>query len=80
MRLFQDSGHVREEALELYVLKDLNDSEAANVNLHLRNCQRCRKESEDISRFIRAFRLLAKRAGEFNSTRIGGPIASDTAA
>jgi anti-sigma factor RsiW len=61
MRIFSESGHVREEPLELYVLGDLPEAPAEDVRRHLETCASCRRASVGIADFIRMLRLLAAR-------------------
>ena len=61
MRIFSESGHVREEPLELYALGDLPESPATDVEQHLLKCDKCGRRSAGIADFIRMLRLLAAR-------------------
>ena len=61
LRIFPEFGHVREERLALYALGDLPGSAAAEVEWHMRDCQRCRISSAGIAEFIHMLRLLAAR-------------------
>jgi len=68
MRIFQESGHVREEPLELHALGDLPVSSALAVERHLKDCQRCKRESIRIAEFIHILRLLAMQTQACDAT------------
>ena len=61
MQLLLKNGHVREESLELQVVGDLTEEEAATVVQHVRGCHQCADRAAEIAGFIRMLRLLSSR-------------------
>ena len=67
MQLLLKNGHAREESLELQVVGDLTEEEAATVDQHVRGCHQCAARAAEIDVFIRMLRLLSSRMQCYNS-------------
>ena len=68
MQLFLKNRHVREESLELQVMGDLTEGEAATVNQHVRGCHQCSNREAGIAGLIRMLRSLSSRMQCYGSS------------
>ncbi len=60
MQIFTPNRHIGEEALGLYALNDLPESNQTRVAEHLSCCGKCRREFRDVQEFVVVLRLAAK--------------------
>ena len=61
MKVFTKTGHITEESLSLYAVRDLPLSAGARIEQHLTTCHLCRKTGSEVDEIVRLLRMAAAR-------------------
>jgi len=62
-----EDGHVCEDALENYLLAQLQDSEELEAEAHIAECSFCQQRVEDLGQLVAAARLAPEALDEIRA-------------
>ena len=70
---FTETGHITNEAIELYAMEKLSAAEEVRVEEHLLLCANCQKQLQETDDFLHAFRIAAPRVEAEEAARMEEP-------